>query len=246
MITEGGETVRDPVIVESWRRCIQYYGLDPLELKEAYIVPHYELRQHRERLEQLIRTARYELETLYKQIAGQRYALLLTDAKGVTVDYIGDCALEEELRKAGLYLGSEWSEARAGTCGVGSCIHTGEALTVHQTDHFDGSHIGLTCTAAPIYDVNGRLAAVLDISALHSPESQRQSGDGPSYGEGFFATHRDGQPDGVISFGLDRPSQPFAGLSRRRSRMRPGRFLRWTDCRHDPSGAEASRDKRGG
>ena len=170
MIARGGETSREPIIKESWLRCVRQYGLDPADLKEAYIVPDSELRQHRERLENLIRTARFGLESLYKQISGQRYVLLLTDAKGVTVDYIGDSSLEEELRRAGLYLGSEWSETRAGTCGVGLCVYSGEALTVHQTDHFDGTHTGLTCTSAPIYDVNGEMAAVLDISALHSPE----------------------------------------------------------------------------
>ena len=103
-------------------------------------------------------------------MAGQDYVLLLTDADGVTVDYMGDGRFDEELRAAGLYLGSEWSEARAGTCGVGSCIYTGEALTVHQTDHFDATHTPLTCTAAPIFDVDGTVAAVLDISALRSPE----------------------------------------------------------------------------
>ncbi len=30
-----------------------------------------------------------------------------------------------------------------------------------------------TCTAAPIHDVDGRLAAALDISALHSPEPKQ-------------------------------------------------------------------------
>ena len=176
MTADGAESVRDPVIKESWLRCVRDYGLNPVDLKEAYIVPNGELRQHRERLEQLIRTARYGLESLYKQISGQRYVLLLTDAQGVTVDYIGDSSVDEDLRRAGLYLGSEWSEARAGTCGVGSCVHTGEALTVHQTDHFDGTHTGLTCTAAPIYDINGRMAAVLDISALHSPEPKDSQG----------------------------------------------------------------------
>jgi transcriptional regulator of acetoin/glycerol metabolism len=176
MIAEGGSSARDPVISDSWLRCVRDYGLDPVELKEAYIVPNHELRQHRERLEQLIRTARYGLEALYRQISGQRYVLLLTDAQGVTVDYMGDSCLDDDLRRAGLYLGSEWSEARAGTCGVGCCIHTGEALTVHQTDHFDGTHTGLTCTAAPIYDINGKMAAVLDISALHSPESKDTQG----------------------------------------------------------------------
>ena len=53
---------------------------------------------------------------------------------------------------------------------MGTCITTGEALSVHQTDHFDATHIPLTCTAAPIYDPSGAMAAVLDISALRSPE----------------------------------------------------------------------------
>lgn len=79
-------------------------------------------------------------------------------------------ALHGQLRSAGLYLGSEWSESRTGTCGVGSCISTGEAMTIHQTGHFDTTHTPLSCTAAPIFDTNGGLAAVLDISLLRSPQ----------------------------------------------------------------------------
>ncbi|MEM9439548.1 MAG: sigma-54-dependent Fis family transcriptional regulator [Pseudomonadota bacterium] len=146
--------------------------MDPTDLKEPYILPNHELNMHRERVELLIRTARYGLETLYKKVSGQKYVILLTDAKGVTVDYIGDPSLDDELRAAGLYLGAEWSEARAGTTGVGSCIYTGEALTVHQLDHFDATHTPLTCSAAPIYASDGTLTAVLDISALCSPQQK--------------------------------------------------------------------------
>ena len=103
-------------------------------------------------------------------MAGLGYVLLLTDAKGVTVDFIGDPTFNNHLRRAGLYLGADWNEPNAGTCAVGTCIATGEALTVHQTDHFDATHIPLTCTAAPVFDASGTLAAVLDISALRSPE----------------------------------------------------------------------------
>jgi Transcriptional activator of acetoin/glycerol metabolism len=58
---------------------------------------------------------------------------------------------------------------------VGTCIQEQQALTCHRTNHFDSSHIGLTCTAAPIKDPFGQLLAVLDISALNSsrsPDSQ--------------------------------------------------------------------------
>jgi transcriptional regulator of acetoin/glycerol metabolism len=170
------ENYRDDIILDSWKRCVNMHSLDPLVLKEAYILPHEKLREHQDHIDELMQTARFGLETLYKEIVGQNYVVLLTDSTGVTVDYIGDPYKDDELKKAGLYLGSEWSEERAGTCGVGSCIYTGEPITVHQTDHFDASHITLTCTSAPIYNPVGDLTAVLDVSALHSPEiKQSQS-----------------------------------------------------------------------
>lgn len=168
---QRGDTppLRDGLIRDSWRRCVATHGLDPTRLQEARILPEARVREHRERLEDLIRTARFGLESLHRRIAGQGYVLLLSDARGVTVDFMGDPTFDNHLRRAGLYLGSDWNEAHAGTCGVGLCIASGEALTVHQTDHFDATHVGLTCTCAPIHDVDGRLAAVLDISALRSP-----------------------------------------------------------------------------
>ena len=90
----------------------------------------------------------------------------------MTVDFIGDMVLDASLRRAGLYLGADWSEERAGTCGVGTAIATGEALTVHLDDHFDATHIPLTCTTSPVFDPQGRLTAVLDISALSSPQNK--------------------------------------------------------------------------
>ncbi|UAB71388.1 sigma-54-dependent Fis family transcriptional regulator [Vibrio sp. SCSIO 43132] len=166
----GNEVERDHMILNSWKRCVETHRLEPSSLKEAYILPGYELKLHQERTDRLIHTARHALEMLYKQISGQNYVLLLTDHEGVTVDYIGNTSQQSELKSAGLYLGSSWSEERAGTCGVGSCIYTGQSITVHQTDHFDATHGQLTCSASPIYGVDGHLAAVLDISALHSPE----------------------------------------------------------------------------
>jgi transcriptional regulator of acetoin/glycerol metabolism len=168
-VSRQGSETRDPVVVQSWLRCIQKHGLDPAARAEAYIVPDAALRQHRQRSEDLIRIARSGIDDLYKLVGGQNYVLLLSDAAGVTVEYLGEETQKAELRRSGLYLGAEWSEARAGTCALGACIETGAPLIIHQSDHFDVTHGGLSCTAAPIYDTEGRLAAVLDISLLSSP-----------------------------------------------------------------------------
>ncbi len=166
----GAVTGRDTAVLESWRRCVDQHGLDPTRPSPAHIVTATKLREHREQSERLIAIARSGIETLFRQVVGQNYVLLLADQEGVTVDYFGDLSCESELRDAGLYLGSDWSENLAGTCGIGSCIAVGEAMTIHQSDHFDVSHTSLSCTAAPIFDTNGLLSAVLDISLLRSPQ----------------------------------------------------------------------------
>jgi transcriptional regulator of acetoin/glycerol metabolism len=167
-----GAAAPDAMIAASWRRCVHEHRLDPTRMQEAVILPQQRVREHRERIEDFLRIARHGLESLYQQVAGMGYCVLLTDARGVTVDFIGDLQLDTTLRRAGLCLGSDWSEHHAGTCGVGTAMVTGEPLTVHQGDHFDATHIPLTCTAAPLYDPLGRLNAVLDISALTSPQAK--------------------------------------------------------------------------
>ncbi|PWR23101.1 sigma-54-dependent Fis family transcriptional regulator [Zavarzinia compransoris] len=168
-VRAGGPSDRDPTVVQSWLRCLHAHRLDPAQACEAYIVPEARLREHRQQSEDLIAIARSGLEQLYRHIAGQHYVLLLADRQGVAVDFLGDPLFNNQLRKSGLYLGAEWSEARAGTCAVGACLEAGEALTIHQSDHFDNTHTPLSCTAAPIYRADGELAAVLDISLLSSP-----------------------------------------------------------------------------
>lgn len=172
-VLDGTQTGRDSFVSASWRRCVELYGMDPTQNDPAHIVTETELRDHRKQAEWMISAARSGLQSLFRQVAGQNYVLLLTDAQGVCVDFFGDDLFVDDLRRAGLYLGSNWSENLAGTCGVGACIVTQEPVTVHQDDHFGNAHTALSCTSAPIFDSLGQLAAVLDISLLRSPMPKR-------------------------------------------------------------------------
>ncbi len=163
-------TRHELLIRDSWHRCVHEHRLDPTRMQEAVILPQARLREHKDQMEALLQIARHGLESLYSKVSGLGYVVLLTDARGITVDFLGDLVAEPSLRKAGLYLGADWSEQHAGTCGVGTCISTGQALTVHLDDHFDATHIPLTCTSAPVYDSAGSLSAVLDISQLSSSQ----------------------------------------------------------------------------
>ncbi|WP_331498121.1 hypothetical protein [Paracoccus sediminilitoris] len=116
-VLRGQATGRDDVVRSSWRRCVESWGLDPTRPSPAHVVSDAQLRSHREQSERLIAIARSGLDALFRQVAGQSYVLLLADAKGVTVDFLGDLRQADDLRGAGLHLGADWSEPLAGTRG---------------------------------------------------------------------------------------------------------------------------------
>ena len=175
-VAAGRPSSRDGLVVNSWLRCLNEYRLDPSQRGNAYIVPGAKLREHQQQAEELIRISRAALDHLYEQVAGHNYVLLLSDARGVSVAHYRNPKLDPALRDAGLYLGADWAEDRTGTCAVGAALVSRQPITVHQDDHFDPAHIGLTCSAAPVFDTLGELVAVVDISQLRSavPRASQQ------------------------------------------------------------------------
>ena len=162
----------DGVIRRSWVRCVNDHGLDPTRAQPARIVENACLREHQEQIEGFLRVARGGMEQLFKRVSPLGYVLLLTDAQGITVDHIGNDTWDRELKQAGLYLGADWNEQHVGTCAVGTCIVEQTPLVCHQGDHFDTTHISLTCSAAPLFDPNGAFMGILDVSALTSPQGR--------------------------------------------------------------------------
>jgi len=152
----------------SWRRCMIEYSLDPAREQEPFVVDAQTLKEYRNRHEHLIQVASAEIDWLYDHIAMSGCALLLTDAGGIVLYEKADPTILQTFRMAGLQLGADWSELRQGTNGMGTCIAENRPIIVHRDEHFRASHIGLSCTAAPIHDPDGSLVAVLDASTLNA------------------------------------------------------------------------------
>jgi transcriptional regulator of acetoin/glycerol metabolism len=161
------------LIVLSWARSLEKYELDPGRDSRTRILTHSELTSCKESREAFLRLSRAGMERLYQQVFASGYMVLLTDHEGVTIDSIGDPKHKKELKDAGLCEGALWAEHEEGTCGVGTCIATQQALTIHKGEHFRARHIDLTCTTVPIFDPQGKLLGVLDASALYSPDDKR-------------------------------------------------------------------------
>lgn len=152
-------------ISRSWRRCLLDYKLDPSEKHNAAVITDQELRERRERSAILLPLASAEMTNLYEQVAGSGYAILLTDSDGVVLNYVGDPIFENHATQTGLMNGAVWTESVQGTNGMGTCLVEKKPVVVHHDSHFFASNTVLTCTAAPIRNPDGTLAAVLDASS---------------------------------------------------------------------------------
>lgn len=167
------QTPVPPLIFDSWCRSMAQHQLDPGSLQGPRILSHTLLRECRERSQLFMRVASEEVAQLHARIRHADYCVMLTDALGHTIDYRVDPQIRSDCRKAGLYLGTCWSEAEEGTCGVATVLTSHASVTVHKRDHFRAAFIGLTCSAAPIFDPRGQLLGVIDASALQSPDDRR-------------------------------------------------------------------------
>ncbi|MCE4056584.1 sigma-54-dependent Fis family transcriptional regulator [Pseudomonas sp. Au-Pse12] len=163
----------DPSIARSWLRCLEDYHLDPAQAMAPTVLEHGRLLESRERLQDVLQIAGTEMTNLHQQLSGAGHAVLLTDARGVILNCITAPSERKIFEHAGLWLGADWSEAREGTNGIGTCLVERQSLTIHQGEHFRGRHTGLTCSASPVFDPHGELLAVLDVSSARQDVSRQ-------------------------------------------------------------------------
>jgi transcriptional regulator of acetoin/glycerol metabolism len=171
---ESAPTLPVPnIILDSWRRSVQHHKLDPGSLQGPRILEAHQLNEHRERVDDFLHLAGDEISRLHNRVRDADYCVMLTDTLGCTVDYRIESTIRSEYRRAGMDVGTCWSESVEGTTGVCAVLIDKQPVTVHKHDHFRAAFIGITCSAAPVFSPNGEILAVLDVSSIRSPDDRR-------------------------------------------------------------------------
>jgi transcriptional regulator of acetoin/glycerol metabolism len=172
---EGNAPARS-ALAASWRRSSALHRLDPAEQALPRRLSESELRSSRERIEPLIHAAQASLDRLYQAVGGVGCCVLLADHEGVPVDRRGAVADDPTFRDWGLWTGAVWSEAAQGTNGIGTCIVEQRTVSIHRDQHFFTRNTDLSCTTAPIFDHEARLAAALDVSSCRADLTEAFAG----------------------------------------------------------------------
>jgi AraC-like DNA-binding protein len=156
----------DDEVTTSWQRSAKVHRVDPESGEAPRIVTSGELNVLREPLAKLIVDAREQLDHLYGIVQHAGYTVLLCNDQGVAVEHRGNEAEAEQFKYWGTWLGGVWAEEAEGTNGIGTCIFHEHPITVHRSQHFRARNTSLSCSGAPIFADNGKLAAVLDVSSI--------------------------------------------------------------------------------
>lgn len=156
-------------VIQSWSRCLQARQ-DPAHRPVFNPVTASRIHSTLARSRQLLEAAASELSQLQATLAGTSGTAILTDAQGVVVGTTyTERRAQEVLMPLSARVGIDLGEAAVGTTAPGITAHTGQASVVQGCEHFFGPVQVMYCAAAPIHDVRGRLAGVLDLSSESLP-----------------------------------------------------------------------------
>lgn len=161
-----------PELVGSWRRCIDDYGLDPRDSHETVVLDSAAITERRQTIGETFDLLVHESRSIYNQIRDSGSSVVVCDAQGVVLSWVGDIDRETGFRRSGLLEGALWDEAHEGTNGIGTCIANKSPVLIHREDHFLERNISLCCTGMPICNANGDVMAVLDITSANPNETR--------------------------------------------------------------------------
>ena len=161
MLTSIAPRSADPVIVQSWRRCMPRFDPNttprPVTLKEPSLTS--VLRAQSD----LMTMAMPFLEDVYQFSEGADGAILLTDGTGCTLLVVGDSTAIQRLVRLGIGQGTYWAEGQMGTNAFGVALVEAMPVLVVGSEHYFSTYHHLATAAAPIHDVRGRIIGLMGI-----------------------------------------------------------------------------------
>lgn len=151
-----------PEVAHSWQRCrnlkVDPYGQSAAEIKGS------ELKERLQSSQHLIKIARPFMHNLYGFVKGSGFQIVLADSNGYVLEVIGDPEIVKKTRQVQLCPGGEWSEPHKGTNAIGTAIMEKKPLQIFAREHYCQPHHFLASAASPIFDPEGAMVGVLDIT----------------------------------------------------------------------------------
>lgn len=148
------------------------FGLDPANMKPQELMRGADLTQERNRHGALLHVARPILDNVFQSVGQTGCCVILTSSDGLILESRTTVSEAKEFEIARLTPGANWSEAKEGTNGIGTCLIDDRPVTIYRDQHFSTKNIGMSCIDAPVRDHKGRLMGAIDVSTCRKDHNE--------------------------------------------------------------------------
>ncbi|MCH4878482.1 sigma-54-dependent Fis family transcriptional regulator [Pseudomonas sp. TMW22090] len=155
----------DAIIQDSWSRC-RAFGLDHQSAPAFDQLPAAGIAQLLESQHSLVQTTHQEVLPYYENILSNSNCLImLADNQGQVLTSWGTQRFIEPTLTRGFSAGASWMERCSGTNAIGTALACEQAVHIEHDEHFLKANRFMTGSAAPIFDAERKVIAVLDVSS---------------------------------------------------------------------------------
>ncbi|WP_448110507.1 sigma-54-dependent Fis family transcriptional regulator [Pseudomonas lini] len=155
----------DAIIQDSWSRC-RAFGLDHQSAPAFDQLPADGIAQLLESQHSLVQTTHQEVLPYYENILSNSNCLImLADNQGQVLTSWGTQRFIEPSLTRGFSAGASWIERCSGTNAIGTALACEQAVHIEHDEHFLKANRFMTGSAAPIFDAERKVIAVLDVSS---------------------------------------------------------------------------------
>lgn len=155
----------EAIIQASWSRC-RAFGLNHQSVPAFDPLPAEGIAQLLESQHSLVQTTHQEVLPYYENILSNSNCLImLADHQGQVLTSWGTQRFIEPKLAHGFSAGASWMERCTGTNAIGTALACEQAVHIEHDEHFLKANRFMTGSAAPIFDADRKVIAVLDVSS---------------------------------------------------------------------------------
>ncbi|MDN3695954.1 sigma-54-dependent Fis family transcriptional regulator [Vibrio cortegadensis] len=162
-------------LTSSWNRSSEA-GLKQRRLPEDIRLAKSQVSERREIVSALISAVKEHALPLFNQMFARTDSrLILTDIEGVIIGSWGQERFKEKLTSIALETGVCWRENLKGTNAIGTAIVEAKPVSIIGDQHFIHQHRFISCSASPVFDFQGNMLGILDITSeqqIHNASTQ--------------------------------------------------------------------------
>ena len=162
-----------PDVLESWRRCYDY-GLDYNVYNYGPVLDKLTLQEKMHQKDLLLKAADPYICQLEAMLSDA--IILLSDEEGAMLRVIeGNELLRKQNERFNLVPGSVWNESTVGTCAHCISLIQGTPMQICGPEHYFEKYEEISCSSAPIFDINYNLAGSLCVVTSSFSKQSSQS-----------------------------------------------------------------------